>query len=670
MVFASALAALIVSAAVNVIPAGGGNALTLPAARHLVRLDPGDGTRATWLLAVQQDGAGGHWLGFWRSDDEAQSWSWYAPIQDNCCERDTPDMVAVGMDVAMVYSYEGPDITGSTAHDVFFQWWRWDGNSDWIPQAPVRIFDSTSGTTAYLRGEIARDSLGRLWIWAQRLNSDGTFTGVISVSTDDGATFQAQPALDSFADRPGGRIMPVAGNQLMLLYGTHGVDPGYMRLRSDGDSLSSWGARQVVFSEGIYHGAALSAVGDGLGGVHLVYKDVNAQLWYRHWDGSWSGRTQVEGAPDWALQPATTRVGTDVVIFWNRVISLNTDYEFYYRILDNGTLGSAHLLDGSGGFKGYPAAADVLPNTVPDVPCFFGNTPDANSSGSVALTSAPTPNSSPPPGGTDGGVDGGGDGGVDAGMPDAGTPDAGTPDAGAPDAGTADGGTDGGTVISSTLFVDNFNRTVSSGLGSAWQVKAGYWLDDGQRAVSGLNATDQVAVVGLSCGDCSVQASVINFAAAPAALEVRESASNSYAVALLANGHLQIQRRIGSTTTVLGDVASGIADLGWWATIALKVTGAGPVQLVASVDGAQKLSITDSSASAIVAPGTAGLWTTMAGIWFDDFTVTGYTSGGGGTPDAGTPDAGTPDAGTADGGTDGGTVISSTLFVDNFNRTV
>src|SRR5204862_177655 len=80
------------------------------------------------------------------------------------------------------------------------------------------------------------------------------------------------------------------------------------------------------------------------------------------------------------------------------------------------------------------------------------------------------------------------------------------------------------------------------------------------------------------------QAKVVNFAAATAALDLRESTSNDrYDVGLLANGHLQIRRYNGATTTVLGDVASGIADLGNWATIALQATGARPVQLVASV---------------------------------------------------------------------------------------
>src|SRR5207302_1501137 len=102
--------------ATDVAHIGGGNALTLPAARHLVRLEPGGGKQAIWLLALQQDGAEGHWLGFHRSDDEAQTWRRYAAIQDNSSERDTADLLAVGMDVALVYSYEGPTLSGSALH--------------------------------------------------------------------------------------------------------------------------------------------------------------------------------------------------------------------------------------------------------------------------------------------------------------------------------------------------------------------------------------------------------------------------------------------------------------------------------------------------------------------------------------------------------------------------
>src|SRR5437762_2615509 len=656
-------AALLIAAPQNVLAAGGGNALTLPAQRHLVRLDPQNGAPATWLLAVQQDGASGHWLSMYRSTDEAQTWRWYAPVQDVCCERDTPDLLAVGMDVALVYSWEGPTLSGSTAHDVYFQWWRWNGNADWGSQTAVKVFDSTSSATAYLRAELARDSLGRLWVWAQRLNADGTFTMVMAVSSDGGATFQAQPSLDTFADRPGGRILPVAGNQLMLIYGTHGVEAGYMRLRTDTDPVSTWGARQAVFPEGIYHGAALSAAGDGGGGVYLLYKDVNGQLWYRRWSGSWSGRTQVESAADWALQPAITRVGGSLVIFWNRVLSTNTNYQFFYRVLANGSFGSPVLLDGSGGFQGYPASADTLPNTVPRIPCFYGKTPDASSSGNVALAFAPTPNAAPP-------------------APDAGTPDAGTPDAGAPDAGTPDAGPP--PAQSGILFSDDFKRT--TGLGPNWRVVSGSWHTSATtpRAESDLDGSDQAVVQSLSCADCSVSAQVINFSAGVAGRDLRQQSSNDrYDVALLANGNLQIRRHNGATVTVLGEAPSGIPDLGWWATIALSATGSNPVNLVASVDGVTKLVVNDSSPSAIRVAGTAGIWTNLAGIWFGKFTVTGAPGGGagGGTPDAGSPDAGTPDAGPPDAGPpdagppdagppDAGSpdAGSGVLFSDGFNR--
>src|SRR5207249_4487760 len=79
----------------TVAPIGNGNALTLPAARHLVRMDTGGGRPPAWLLAIQQDGAGGRGLWFLRSDDGGASWSSYAPIQGDRTERDTPDLVAL-----------------------------------------------------------------------------------------------------------------------------------------------------------------------------------------------------------------------------------------------------------------------------------------------------------------------------------------------------------------------------------------------------------------------------------------------------------------------------------------------------------------------------------------------------------------------------------------------
>ena len=56
---------------------------------------------------------------------------------------------------------------------------------------------------------------------------------------------------------------------------------------------------------------------------------------------SWSARQLIESSADWALQPAITRVDGTLVIFWNRMLSTNTNYQFYYRTLSGGTLTGA-----------------------------------------------------------------------------------------------------------------------------------------------------------------------------------------------------------------------------------------------------------------------------------------------------------------------------------------
>src|SRR5205823_11664748 len=95
-------------------------------------------------------------------------------------------------------------------------------------------------------------------------------------------------------------------------------------LRDDGDPLAAWSAPAAAFPDdpvdGIYHGAALSAVADGTGGLHLVYKDHNLRmLWYRRFDGtrgSFGPRTLVDDSrDDWALQPATTLHAGELYVF-------------------------------------------------------------------------------------------------------------------------------------------------------------------------------------------------------------------------------------------------------------------------------------------------------------------------------------------------------------------
>ena len=279
--------ATLVAASTPVMPVGSGNALTLPAQRHLVRLELGGG-RSAVLFAVQQEGANGRGLSFYRSDDGARTFQFLAPIQPSAGHTDRADLVAVGRDVALVYSYEGPSLAFSASHDVFFQWWRYDAAADtWRPQPAVRVFDA-SASQAYSRALLARDSAGRLWVQAFRLEADGGSTAVLSVSTDGGASFARQADLGRTRRRGGGRLLSL-GSRMIFLWAMHdGFEPTRMRLRDDSDPVGSWGPQTDAFSDGIYHGAALSAVADGRGGMHLVYKDESERLQYRYFNGSTS----------------------------------------------------------------------------------------------------------------------------------------------------------------------------------------------------------------------------------------------------------------------------------------------------------------------------------------------------------------------------------------------
>ncbi|RKH44449.1 exo-alpha-sialidase [Corallococcus sp. AB050B] len=430
------------------VPAGGGNALTLPAHRHSVRIETGNGHSPTWLLAIQQQEAEGQGLNLFRSEDGFQSFSKLAEIQPDASHHDRAELVAVGRDVAMVYAYEAPSLAASSRHDVYFQWWRYDEAQDtWTPEPAVRVFNADSAT-AYSRALLARDSKGRLWVQAFRLEPDGGATAVIAVSTDGGASFQRQPDLGRTKKRGGGRLLSV-GSKLVFFWAMHdGFEPTRMRVRDAADPLDTWGPQRDAFSDGIYHGAALSAVEDGKGGIHLVYKDETERLYYRRFDGtSFGSRILVEGTPDWALQPAVTRIGDALYVFYNH-FQTATDYEIRVRVLRDGVFSDPVTLDSRTSFKGYLSTLDVLPDSVTEVPCFYGDAADANSSGRVMRVAlARQPEGGGGSSGQDGGVpDGGGgvpDGGVDAGSgtPDGGV-DAGTPDAGS---GTPDGGVDAGT---------------------------------------------------------------------------------------------------------------------------------------------------------------------------------------------------------------------------------
>jgi hypothetical protein len=95
-----------VLAAVSIAPIGGGNALSQPAQRHVVRLEA-PGRDAVWLLALQQDRQEGRGLGFFRSDDEGQTWRFAAPIQGDGTHRDAADLLAVGLDGGLTFQQQG-----------------------------------------------------------------------------------------------------------------------------------------------------------------------------------------------------------------------------------------------------------------------------------------------------------------------------------------------------------------------------------------------------------------------------------------------------------------------------------------------------------------------------------------------------------------------------------
>ncbi|NVI98584.1 exo-alpha-sialidase [Myxococcus sp. AM009] len=403
---AGAMLAVVVAASGSaLVPVSGGNALTLPAQRHIVRIETGSNRPPTWLVAIQHGGVDGKGLVLYRSEDALQTLRRVGDIQPDAAHTDRAELLVVGMDVALVYSYEGPQLAASSQHDVYFQWWRHQpGANTWAPEPAVRVFNADA-STAYSRALLARDAQGRLWVQAFRLDLDGGATAVVSVSTNGGQHFGSVQPLDKVRRRGGGRLLSV-GTKLVFLYGMHdGWEPARMRIRSESDPLGTWGPVRQAFSDGIYHGAALSAVADGKGGMHLVYKDELEKLYYRHFDGSSFGsRVLVEGSSDWATQPAITRIGDTLYVFYNRVRALNANYELRVRTVDeDGALGSAVTLDGDATFKGYLNAVDVLPEGSGEVPCLYGEAVDAGSWGSVSrvslvLDDAPPPEPEPGPG--------------------------------------------------------------------------------------------------------------------------------------------------------------------------------------------------------------------------------------------------------------------------------
>jgi hypothetical protein len=121
-----------------------------------------------------------------------------------------------------------------------------------------------------------------------------------------------------------------------------------------------------------------------------------------------------------------------------------------------------------------------------------------------------------------------------------------------------------------------------------------------------------------------VQASLLGFGAPATGLFLRAPTTRSsdrYDVILQSSGNLQIRRVRGGVATVLGQGPSGVTAFDQPSTVSLSASGTAPVSLVASVNGVVRVSASDSSSAALTAPGFAGLWTSSAGVVFDDFVL-------------------------------------------------
>src|SRR5262249_11709037 len=123
----------------------------------------------------------------------------------------------------------------------------------------------------------------------------------------------------------------------------------------------------------------------------------------------------------------------------------------------------------------------------------------------------------------------------------------------------------------------------------------------------------------------TAQARVLGFGVPAIGVYLRSPTASAtgdrYEGILAANGEVQIRRVRGGTTTVLAHVASGV-DLGSFSTVSLEASGAGPVQLRASVNGVVLAQASDSGTSVIGTAGFAGMVSSSAGTLLDDFLLT------------------------------------------------
>ena len=154
--------------------------------------------------------------------------------------RDRADLVAVGRDVALVYSLRGAHLSAARAPRRVLPVVALHARGTWSPEPAVRVFDSTSSST---RPTTAPSSRATRWAASGCRPSSSSRTAAhracSRVSQDGGSTFSRQADLG----RPpagGGRLLSLGAGWSSSGRCTTASSRPATRLRDDSDPVDSW----------------------------------------------------------------------------------------------------------------------------------------------------------------------------------------------------------------------------------------------------------------------------------------------------------------------------------------------------------------------------------------------------------------------------------------------
>jgi outer membrane protein assembly factor BamB len=167
-------------------------------------------------------------------------------------------------------------------------------------------------------------------------------------------------------------------------------------------------------------------------------------------------------------------------------------------------------------------------------------------------------------------------------------------------------------------------------MGSSWNASKGSFTTDGNFAVSGappvsgnwaavvpsLGTSDYSVVARLSVPAGSLYSGIVARSSVPGAFD-----SDLYAAQISTQGQVNLYRRNSWSWTLLASAPASISA-GTEYSLELDVSGSSPVQLAVSLNGAQAISVADSSASRITS-GVPGIENYDANVKYDSFVVTG-----------------------------------------------